>query len=479
MSAAAPAPVPIVREQLLARLREPRTWDAVVIGGGATGLGIALDAATRGLRVALIDAQDFAAGTSSRSTKLVHGGVRYLAQGNLKLVREALEERAILLKIAPHIVHPLEFIVPCYRLLEREYMRIGLGMYDLAAGRFSIGPTRALPREETLQRLPGVKAEGLRGGVSYWDGQFDDALMCIALMQTAYAHGATPINYVRCVALRPEGAAATVVAQDVETGERFELRARCVFNAAGVWVDAIRKLADPAARPVTTVSQGSHIVVDREFLPGTAGLMIPRTRDGRVLFAIPWHHKVLIGTTDQPRADAPFDPQPSKEEIDFIIETAAGYLQRPITHADVRAAFAGLRPLFSPQAAGSTAKISREHAVLTEFGCVISVVGGKWTTYRRMAVDALDAAARAGLLPAGRSKTADLMLTQDDVLIAAANSGSAAEAGLQRFAAHCRRFTQARTNADVLARRARLEFLDGDMSCRSAARLQSATSTVG
>jgi glycerol-3-phosphate dehydrogenase len=474
MNTTAPAPLPIEREQLLARLRERATWDAVVVGGGATGLGIALDAATRGLKVALIDAQDFAAGTSSRSTKLVHGGVRYLAQGNLKLVREALEERAILLRIAPHIVHPLEFIVPCYRLLEREYMRIGLGMYDLAAGRFSIGPTRALSAAETQARLPGVKVEGLRGGVSYWDGQFDDALMCIALMQTAYAHGATPINYVRCTSLRADGSTAVVGAQDVETGERLELRARSVFNAAGVWVDEIRKLADPAARPVTTVSQGSHIVIDRDFLPGTAGLMIPRTRDGRVLFAIPWHHKLLIGTTDQPRPDAPFDPQPSMQEIDFIIETAAGYLARPIAHADVRAAFAGLRPLFNPSAAGSTAKISREHAVLTEFGNVISVVGGKWTTYRRMAVDALDAAARAGLLPAGNSKTAGVVLMHDAVLIAAADAEPGTDAALQRFAAHCRRFTLARTNADVLARRVRLEFLDAEASRRSATRLQDA-----
>jgi len=473
-AATAGAPQPIDREQLLARLRDAAPWDAVVIGGGATGLGIALDAATRGLRVALIDAQDFSAGTSSRSTKLVHGGVRYLAQGNLKLVREALEERAILLKIAPHIVHPLEFIVPCYRVFERETMRVGLGAYDLAAGRYSIGPTRALSKAETRERLPGVKAEGLRGGVSYWDGQFDDALMCIALMQTAYAHGATPINYVRCTALRPEGASTLVTAQDVETGEPFNLRTRCVFNAAGVWVDAIRKMANPSARPVTTVSQGSHLVVDRDFQPGTAGMMIPRTRDGRVLFAIPWHGKLLIGTTDQARADAPFDPQPSPQEIDFIIETAAGYLSRPIRQADLRAVFAGLRPLFSPSAAGSTARISREHAVLTESGSLISVVGGKWTTYRRMAVDALAAATHAGILPVGRSRTANLVLTQDDMLIASADDVLKAGNGLQRFSAHCRRFTQARTEADVLARRARLEFLDAASAQRAATRLRNA-----
>lgn len=457
--AAPPAPQPIEREELLTRLRDKAPWDAVVIGGGATGLGIALDAATRGLRVALIDAQDFGAGTSSRSTKLVHGGVRYLAQGNFKLVREALEERAILLRIAPHIVHPLEFVVPCYRAFEREYMRIGLGMYDLAAGRYSIGPTRLLSRAQTLQRLPGIKPENLRGGVSYWDGQFDDALMCIALMQTAFARGATPINYVRCTALGREGGLAVVTAQDVETGEQITLRARCVFNAAGVWVDSIRRLAQPSVHAVTTVSQGSHIVVDRDFLRGSAALMIPRTPDGRVLFSIPWHGKVLIGTTDRARSDAPFDPQPDQEEIDFIVETAAGYLARPIAPADIRAAFAGLRPLFSPSTVASTAKVSREHAVLTECGYLISVVGGKWTTYRRMAEDALAAAARAGVLPPGRSGTDEIALVRDDVLLSGVD-GLTGEADAASFAAHCRNYTQARGAADISARRLRLDFLD-------------------
>ena len=473
----AAAPVPIDRQVLLARLRDSTPWDAVIIGGGATGLGIALDAAARGLRVALIEAQDFGAGTSSRSTKLVHGGVRYLAQGNVKLVREALEERAIILKIAPQIAHRLEFIVPCYRRFERETLRVGLGMYDLAAGRFSIGPTRALSREQTLARLPGVRADDLRGGVSYWDGQFDDALMCIALMQTAFAHGATPVNYVRCTALQPGEAAALVTAQDVQTGEQFNLRTRCVFNAAGVWVDRIRQMASASARPVTTVSQGSHIVVDRDFLPGTAGMMIPRTRDGRVLFAIPWHRKLLIGTTDQARDDAPFDPQPSMQEIDFIVETAAGYLARPVTQGDIRAAFCGLRPLFSPKAAGRTAKISREHAVLTEFGGVISVVGGKWTTYRRMAIDALDAAARASRIPQGSSRTQDIELVSDRVLLAGVPQ-AAGERRWQDFAAYCARFTQARSAADLVARRLRLAFLDQAQAALVEDKLRAAIDTA-
>jgi glycerol-3-phosphate dehydrogenase len=229
---------PIDRNVLHARLREPAPWDAVIIGGGATGLGIAVDAAARGLRVALIEQRDFASGTSSRSTKLIHGGVRYLAQGNVKLVREALAERAVLLKIAPDIVHPLEFVVPCYRFGEREFMRIGLGLYDLLAGKASLGPTRWLSREQTLRRLPGVQPKGLRGGVSYWDAQFDDAAMAIALMQTAFALGATPINYVACESLESrDGRIAAVHARDAETGESFRLATGCVFNAAGVWVD--------------------------------------------------------------------------------------------------------------------------------------------------------------------------------------------------------------------------------------------------
>ncbi|MFZ5539478.1 MAG: FAD-dependent oxidoreductase [Pseudomonadota bacterium] len=456
-------PQPIERARLLACLRERKPWDAVIVGGGATGLGIAVDAAARGLRVALIEARDFGSGTSSRSTKLVHGGVRYLAQGNVKLVREALEERATLLAIAPHIVRPLEFVVPCYRPLERPFLRVGLGAYDLLAGRRGIGPTRWLSRDETLERLPGIRPAGLRGGVSYWDGQFDDALMCIALMQTAYALGATPINYVRCEGLQVrDGRIASVRAVDAETGESFELATTCVFNAAGVWVDGVRRLADPRARKLITVSQGSHLVVDRDFLPGSAALMIPRTRDGRVLFVIPWFDKLLIGTTDGPRPDAPWEPQPSDEEIEFMLETARGYLARPIARADVRASFAGLRPLFNPGNAGSTAAISREHAVLTEFGNLISIVGGKWTTYRRMAVDAMAAAVRAGLFEPRPARTEDLMLVADRVLVDPARRVAPDAA----YAEHCRRFTQARTNEDVVCRRARVAFLDSERATR-------------
>ncbi|MFO0274733.1 MAG: FAD-dependent oxidoreductase [Betaproteobacteria bacterium] len=401
----------IARDVLLGRLRDPRPWDAVIIGGGATGLGIAVDAAQRGLRVALLERRDFGSGTSSRSTKLIHGGVRYLAQGNVKLVREALAERAVLLQTAPHLVHRLEFIVPCYRHADQLLMRIGLGLYDALAGSKGIGPTRWLSRDETLRRLPGVRAAGLVGGVSYWDGQFDDQAMCMALMRTALSLGATPVDHLACGDLvLNEGAVAGLRATDAATGESFELSTRCVFNAAGVWADSVRRMAQPDAHPIIRVSQGSHLVVDARWLPGTAALLVPKTRDGRVLFIVPYQGQLLIGTTDRALDDAPLEPQPSDPEVEFMLETVRGYLTAAPTAADVRRRFAGLRPLYSLQHTRGTKSISREHAVIAEHGGLITVVGGKWTTYRRMAIDALAAAARAGVLPAGSSRTATLRL---------------------------------------------------------------------
>ena len=452
-------PRPIERSDLLTQLRSDTVWDAVIIGGGATGLGIAVDAAARGLKVALVEAQDFAAGTSSRSTKLVHGGVRYLAQGNVNLVREALAERATLLAIAPHIVRPLEFVVPCYQALERPFLRAGLGLYDMLAGKRSIGPTRWLSRDATAALLPGVRTRGLQGGVAYWDAQFDDARMAIALMQTAYALGATPLNYVRCVGLDRTGGRVTAVhAEDVEKGERFVLRARCVFNAAGVWLDRIRQMADPALAAVVRPSQGAHVVVDRAVLPGRAAMLIPRTSDGRVLFAVPWYGAVLLGTTDAPRDDAPLDPQATSAEVQFILETARSYLADALRPERIVATYAGLRPLYSLAAAGSTASVSREHAVLRECGNLISIVGGKWTTYRRMAVDALQAA-EAARLRSTPADTATLALVRDSVLEHAADHAdemATSPDAMARLAAHCRKFTQARSEADVRSRRLRL-----------------------
>ncbi len=457
----APTAQPLDRDDLLARLREREQWDAVVIGGGATGLGIALDAAARGLRVALIEQRDFASGTSSRSSKLIHGGVRYLAQGNIALVREALAERAVLARIAPGLVSPLEFVVPCYRLGERTALRAGLGLYDRLAGSASLGATRWLDRYETAALLPGVRQRGLRGGVSYWDAQFDDAGMAIALMQTACALGAVAVNYVRCERMISHGGRiASVVARDAETGERFELTAGCVFNAAGPWVDAVRAIADPHRPSITRLSQGSHVVVDKRFMTGRAGMLVPRTTDGRVLFVLPWFGALLIGTTDVARADAPSDPCPSRAEIDFLLNTVKGYLEVAPTEGDVRAAYSGLRPLFSIGRIQGTARLSREHAILIEAGNLVSVVGGKWTTYRRMAEDAMDTALRAGLLPPSPgSCTRELQLVQPRYAFTDAQDFRRHLAD-PAFIAWARRFTQARTDEDIRARRARLDFLE-------------------
>jgi glycerol-3-phosphate dehydrogenase len=467
-------PAVIERERLLGELRESSLWDVVIIGGGATGLGLAVDAAARGFRTALIEARDFASGTSSRSTKLIHGGVRYLAQGNIKLVREALSERALLLANAPALVRPLKFIVPCYRPFEREVMRVGLGIYDALAGRQGIGDTHWLSRTETIAQLPGVKAEGLRGGVAYWDAQFDDARLAIALMRTAVLRGAAAINYVEADQLRKGGGRVSeIMARDVHTGERLELRARVVFNATGVWADDLRRRVDDSAAALTTTSRGSHVVLPGSFLPGTTGMMIPRTTDGRVLFVIPWHGHLMVGTTDVAANGASWNPEASDAEVEFILDTARSYLQASPATGDVLATFAGLRPLFSPRAARATRTISREHAIVIEHGNLITVIGGKWTTYRKMALDALDQAARIGLLDARPCTTAEMKLEADDAIEAARRAAEIEaleyrdDGEVAKFVAMAAQFEQARTADDVIARRLRVESLDR----RAAARL--------
>ena len=463
----------IDRERLLAELREPREWDVVVIGGGATGLGIAVDAAARGFRTALIEARDFASGTSSRSTKLIHGGVRYLAQGNLKLVREALSERSLLLANAPALVRPLKFIVPCYRPFEREVMRVGLGIYDALAGKQGIGDTHWLSRTETIAQLPGVKADGLRGGVAYWDAQFDDARLAIALMRTAVRVGAVAINYLEADEIEKSGGrVCAIVAHDVQTGERLELRARVVFNATGVWADDLRRRADVSAVALTATSRGSHIVLPSSFLPGNTGMMIPKTADDRVVFAIPWRDRLMVGTTDVAAKGASWYPEASEAEVEFILDTARSYLQSSPATADVLATFAGLRPLFSPRAAKATKTISREHAIVVEHENLITVVGGKWTTYRKMALDALDQAAKIGLLDARRCVTADMKLDVDDAIEAACRAAESAaldhrdDGAAERFVQLAVPYEQAHTADDVIARRLRVGSLDRKAAAR-------------
>ena len=455
------------REALLAQLREDTVWDVVVIGGGATGAGIALDAASRGLKTVLLEAQDFSSGTSSRSTKLIHGGVRYMKNPrDWGLVREALKERRILIKNAPHLVHSKPFILPCYKKGEREFYTIGLGIYSaMTYGGYNIGRTSSLSREDTLMRLPGVKPEGLMGGVQFFDGQFDDARLDVALVRTAFEHGAVPLNYMPVTAIcREGGMIRSVTAQDKETGEEFVIRTKMVFNAAGAWVDPIRRMVDPEASTLVRVSRGSHILLDKSFMPGDTGMLIPKTRDGRVLFAIPWHGMLLVGTTDVEQKDADFDPQVSEEEINFMIETASGYLEKSITRADVKASFAGLRPLFNPQAtgsAGSTAKVSREHAVIPEFGNMITVTGGKWTAYRKMAEHAMLVATLRHLIPPRLCVTKDLPIFRDPnwdhaSLEVEAEGSEAADDKVVQFALYARDNEFARTPEDVLFRRLRL-----------------------
>jgi glycerol-3-phosphate dehydrogenase len=401
------------RAESLDRLRSARSWDVLVIGGGATGLGTAVDAASRGYRTVLLEAGDFARGTSSRSTKLIHGGVRYLAQGNVPLVREALRERGLLLRNAPHLVHPREFVVPAHHYWELPYYATGLWLYDRLAGRESLGRSRWITRSEVSSRIPTIRSGQVRGGILYTDGQFDDARMAIALARTLVELGGVAVNYIRVIALVKQASQIIgVEAHDEETGESLRVSARAVINATGVFADQLRRLDEPDASAMIAPSQGAHIVLDRSFLPGETALMIPRTSDGRVLFAIPWSGRVLVGTTDTSMASLPAEPRPLGQEVEFLLDHAARYLDRAPARADIKSMFAGLRPLIRPAGAAgtATAKLSREHAVVVSSAGLVTITGGKWTTYRPMARDAVDHAARVGRLPGRPCETTSLRL---------------------------------------------------------------------
>lgn len=400
------------RETMLRNLRDRKEpWDIAVIGGGATGMGVAVDAASRGFDVALVEAHDFGKGTSSRSTKLVHGGVRYLEQGNVALVMSALKERGLLRKNAPHLVHDLAFVVPNYSWWEAPFYGIGLKLYDLLTGKYGFGPSRLLSKEETLEKLPALEAEGLSGGVVYYDGQFDDARLLIHLAMTAADHGATVVNY--CPATRllrdAEGYLNGVMARDVETGEEFTIPARVVVNATGVFTDEVRQMADPQADPLLVTSQGIHLVFDHSFLKGDTALMVPRTSDGRVLFVIPWRGHALAGTTDTPVERPSIEPQALESEIEFILATAGRYLSRPPSRADVLSVFAGLRPLVRGTG-GKTSALSRDHVIHVDDSGLLTITGGKWTTYRHMAEDCVDNAITLGRLRDEPCVTRDLRI---------------------------------------------------------------------
>jgi len=388
------------REAMLSVLADKRAaWDLLIIGGGATGLGCAVDAAARGYRALLVEQSDFAKATSSRSTKLIHGGVRYLQQGNVSLVLEALRERGLLTQNAPHLVSHLSFIVPNYTWWEAPFYGVGLKLYDLLAGKLGLGPSRHLSREETLKRLPTLEPEGLRGGIIYFDGQFDDARLAICLALTAARLNAALVNYAQVVSLvKQRDLIRGAIIRDLETNVEHEVTARAVINATGVFTDRLRQMDDPEARNIISPSQGVHIVLDRSFLPGDRAIMVPRTDDGRVLFAIPWHDRVLVGTTDTAVPQAELEPRPLRREIDFLLTHAARYLTKDPGPDDVLSAFAGLRPLVKSTDNRDTASTPRDHSVMVSKSGLISVTGGKWTTYRKMAQDAVEQAAQvAGL----------------------------------------------------------------------------------
>jgi len=475
------------RGEMLARLEtHPQAWDMIVVGGGATGVGVAIDAAARGYDVLLLEQSDFGKGTSSRSTKLVHGGVRYLEQGDLGLVMEALKERGLLLQNAPHLVHDLAFVVPNYDWWEAPFYGLGLKLYQLLAGKYGFGASRMLSRDETLELLPTLRTQGLRGGAIYYDGQFDDARLLIHMVATAFEQGATLLNYVEVTTPTKDaqGFVDGVEARDSETGREYRLRAKVVVNATGAFSDRLRSLAEPSAVPMIAPSQGIHLVFDSTFLAGDSAIMVPHTSDGRVLFAIPWHGHTLVGTTDTPIPQPLLEPVALDEEIDFILSTAGQYLSKAPTRDNVLSVFAGVRPLVRTDAAASTASISRDHVVHIDRSGLVSVMGGKWTTYRHMAEDCVDQAATLAQLPERECITRHLRIhgfhssavafgalsvygsDAGQILKLAASDATLGET-LHPALPHIKaeivwavRHEMARTLEDVLARRTRALFLN-------------------
>ena len=497
------------REEHLERLKT-ETFDLLVIGGGATGAGVALDAASRGLSVALVERDDFSAGTSSRSTKLIHGGVRYLEQAVKKfdrtqfnLVRDALKERAILLKIAPHLSRELPLVTPLYNWLEVPYYMTGLKLYDALAGKAKLQPSRFVDAQEALNRFPMLKPEGLRGGVLYYDGQFDDARMNVSIALTAATLGAAVANHVEVTALCKEtgkenGVISGAALRDTLTGEGWEVSAKVVVNATGPFTDAVRHMDDPDAPAMLSASSGAHIVLDERFSPPATGLLIPQTEDGRVLFLLPWLGHTLIGTTDHP---APITPHPeaTEDDIAYILRHVHRYFSLPVSREDVKASWSGLRPLVSDPSASDTARLSRDHVINISPSKLLTIAGGKWTTYRKMALDTVDEAVKLGNLgPQQPSQTETLMLVgakdyssagtgalQErfglELDVASHLNGAygdqafrVAELAADGFGArlapqhpyleaevvYAARFEGAHTLTDVLARRLRLGFLD-------------------
>lgn len=386
-------------------------WDIIIIGGGATGLGAAVDSATRGLKTLLVEQHDFAKATSSRSTKLIHGGLRYLQKGNITLVLEALRERGRLCRNAPHLIYHRAFFVPSYHWWEGPFYGVGLKIYDMLAGRLGLEPSKHLSREETISVLPNIEQKDLRGGTIYYDGQFDDSRLALTLAQTAADHGASVINYMKVTGILKEKSHANgVEVEDQETGKTYKIKGKVVINATGIFSDTVRALDNPKTSKIVQPSQGVHVVLDKSFLESETAILIPHTADGRVLFMVPWHDRVLVGTTDTPVKEPILEPVPLDEEVDFILKETGKYLSRHPTRNDILSVFAGLRPLIAEEGNKKTAALSREHSILVSESGMITIAGGKWTTYRKMAEDVIGKALLIGGFDDIPCKTQDLKL---------------------------------------------------------------------
>jgi len=400
------------RDQLIQQLKDdPEVWDFIIIGGGATGLGTAVEAASRGYKTLLLEQHDFSKGTSSRSTKLVHGGVRYLRQGNVALVLEALRERGLLRQNAPHLVKNQSFIVPNYDWWEGPFYGIGLKIYDKLAGDLGLGPSKRLSKKKVLEYIPTLESEGLDGGVIYHDAQFDDSRLAINLLQTLFDEGGVGLNYIKVTGLQKANKLVSgVKATCQETGEDFEIQGRVVVNATGVFTDSIRRMDNKDVSSIIQASQGVHIVLDKSFQPGESAIMVPKTDDGRVLFAVPWHDRIIVGTTDTPVESPSLEPRALDEEIDFLLTHAARYLTKDPEPEDVLSVFAGLRPLVSHGDSKDTSSISRDHTLIIDTSGLVTITGGKWTTYRKMAEDTVNEAAVVAGLDERDSVTENLRL---------------------------------------------------------------------
>ncbi len=401
------------REILVEQLKSQSNWDVIVIGGGATGLGVALDSVTRGFKTLLLEQSDFAKGTSSRSTKLVHGGVRYLAQGNIDLVKEALYERGLMLKNASHLVRNQSFIIPNYSWWDTLQYTVGLKVYDFLAGKLSFGSSKRISKKDTLSRLSTLETAHLKGGVVYHDGQFDDARLAVNIAQTCIEQGATVLNHFKVKHLQKneKGKVSGVIAINTETKSEYTLNAKVVINATGVYTDEVLQMDKAGAKNTIRPSQGIHLVLDKSFLPGNDAIMIPKTTDGRVLFLVPWHNRIVVGTTDTLIDSHSLEPKPLEKEIDFILKTANAYLNKPVTKDDVLSIFAGLRPLAAPKdKSEKTKEISRSHKIIVSESELITITGGKWTTYRRMAQDTVNKVIALGKLPQKECKTKQLAI---------------------------------------------------------------------